>query len=54
MDGIDWAAVGALLSGIGSMLSGYVAIKLARKVTVHIDREEERKRETVSGDGGGT
>lgn len=31
MDGVDWLAVGAMLSGVGSILTGIVAIRLARR-----------------------
>jgi rRNA processing protein Gar1 len=40
---INWEAVGAVLSGIGSIMSGYVAVRLARRVTVHLDSKDEKE-----------
>jgi rRNA processing protein Gar1 len=40
---INWEAVGAVLSGIGSIMSGYVAVRLARRVTVHLDQESKKQ-----------
>lgn len=41
---IDWAAVGSVLAGIGSLLSGLVALRLAKKIDVKLEARDEANR----------
>ena len=51
---IDWAAVGSVLAGIGSLLSGLVALRLARKIDVKLEaRDEAAHRDDPGPDAGG-
>jgi hypothetical protein len=45
LDEVTWAGIGAVCAGIGSLMSGIAAYKLANKQREHIVLEEEHQRE---------
>jgi hypothetical protein len=45
LDEVTWAGIGAVCAGIGSLLSGIAAYKLANKQREHLALEEEHQRE---------
>lgn len=45
----NWVAIGAVAAGIGSLLSGIGAYKLAQRQKEHIGWEEEREEREAGG-----